>query len=58
MNNEEFSIEALKNALATLKDCWEVYIQNVMIHHMNIILKKRENCCRLYRNLLLMRNFQ
>ena len=57
MNNEEFSIEALKNALATLKDCWEVYIQNVMIHHMNIILKKRENCCRLYRNLLLMRNF-
>ena len=27
MNNEEFSIEALKNALATLKDCWEVYIQ-------------------------------
>ena len=27
MNSEEFSIDALKNALATLKSCWEVYNQ-------------------------------
>lgn len=27
MNSEEFSIDALKNALETLKSCWEVYNQ-------------------------------
>lgn len=27
MNKDEFNIEALKNALATIKNCWDVYIQ-------------------------------